>query len=86
MCEEGGEGMRSKPNSIVLAAAATAMAVLLLSGCQQGSSKADSKPPDKQLEATVDSTEKEDSMKAFYERMRHWEVLHGGMSHRESDK
>ena len=49
------------------------LALLLLSGCQQGSSKAD-------------STAREDSMKAFFERMRRWEVLHGGMSRTESDK
>lgn len=62
------------------------LALLLLTGCQQGSSKADSKPPVKQPEALVDSIEKEDSMKAFFERMRRWEVLHGGMSRTESDK
>lgn len=29
---------------------------------------------------------KEDSMKAFFERMRRWDALHGGMRQRESDK
>ena len=62
------------------------LALLLLSGCHQGSSEAYSKPPVKQPEALVDSIEKEDSMKAFFERMRRWEVLHGGMSRTESDK
>ncbi|MBQ8957574.1 MAG: hypothetical protein IJ057_03575 [Bacteroidales bacterium] len=29
---------------------------------------------------------KEDSTKAFYERVRRWDALHGGVRHRESDK
>ncbi len=37
------------------------------------------------LEIKADSL-KEDSMKAFYERMRRWDALHGGMRQRESDK
>ena len=38
-----------------------------------------------QTEVKADSL-KEDSMKAFYERMRRWDALHGGMRQRESDK
>ena len=38
-----------------------------------------------QTEIKPDSL-KEDSMKAFYERMRRWGALHGGMRQRESDK
>ena len=77
-----------KPKSIVfiLAAAVTALSVLLLAGCRQSCSKTDNKPPIKQVQVTVDSTEKEDSMKAFRERMRRREVLHIGAAHRESDK
>ena len=62
------------------------LALLLLTGCHQGSSEAYSKPPVKQAETMVDSTEREDSMKAFFERMRRWEVLHGGISSWTSDK
>ena len=61
-------------------------ALLLLTGCRQGSNEADSKPPVKQMETAMDSIEKEDSIKAFFERMRRWEVLHGGMSCKESEK
>ena len=61
-------------------------ALLLLTGCRQGSSEADSKPLVKQAETTMDSIEREDSIKAFFERMRRWEVLHGGMSCKESEK
>ena len=38
-----------------------------------------------QTEVKADSL-KEDSMKAFFERMRRWDALHGGMRHRGSDK
>ena len=78
--------MKSKSNTLFFAAAATALSVLLLAGCRQSCSKTDNKPPIKQVQVTVDSTEKEDSMKAFRERMRRWEVLHGGAAHWESDK
>jgi hypothetical protein len=76
-----------KPKSIVfiLAAAVTALSVLLLAGCRQSCSKTDNKPPIKQKEVIIDTNE-EDTMKAFYERMRRWEVLHIGAAHRESDK
>ncbi|MBQ6308042.1 MAG: hypothetical protein IJK78_15930 [Bacteroidales bacterium] len=61
------------------------MATLLLSGCQEGKLKADTTPSVEQVEAKVDTTIK-DTMEAFYERMRQWRVLHGGMSSWESDK
>lgn len=68
-------------------AAVAALAALLLVGCQEGNKTRD--PSQKEnIEQTVinaDSLEK-DSMKAFYERMRRWDALHGGMRHRESDK
>jgi hypothetical protein len=74
-----------KPKSIVfiLAAAVTALAVLLLAGCHEG--RNGKKTPVEQKEVKADTNEA-DTMEAFYERMRHWEVLHGGMSRRESDK
>ena len=62
---------------------------LLLTGCHQGNRKESPLPPSQrgqeQVEAKPDSL-KEDSMKAFYERMRRWDALHGGMRQRESDK
>ena len=61
------------------------LALLLLSGCRQGGSKADGKPAAKHAETIEDSTEK-DSVKAINEQMRRWHVLHGGMSRWESDK
>jgi hypothetical protein len=61
------------------------LALLLLSGCRQGGSKADGKPAVKHAETTEDSTGN-DSIKAINEQMRHWDVLHGGMRQRESDK
>ncbi len=61
----------------------------LLTGCHQGNRKESPLPPSQrgqeQVEAKPDSL-KEDSMKAFYERMRRWDALHGGMRQRESDK
>ncbi|MBR3426394.1 MAG: hypothetical protein IKG95_00475 [Bacteroidales bacterium] len=63
--------------------------VFLLTGCHQGNRKESPQPPSQrgqeQVEAKPDSL-KEDSMKAFYERMRRWDALHGGMRQRESDK
>lgn len=60
------------------------LAVLLLMGCQSQKKEKIPKTP-AQTEAVMDTTEK-DTIKAFYERMRHWEILHGGMNRRESDK
>ena len=78
--------MKTFSKTFVLSAGATALAVLLLTGCCQGSSDTNSKPPVKQAETSVDSTEREDSMKAFFERLRRWEVLHGGISSRKGEK
>ena len=61
------------------------MATLLLTGCQEGKLKADTTPSVEQAESMMDTTKK-DTMEAFYERMRQWRVLHGGMSRWESDK
>ena len=66
-----------------------ASVILLLSGCHHGDHKEHPQPSQKgngeQTEIKADSL-KEDSMKAFYERMMRWRVLHGGMSRWESDK
>lgn len=71
-------------------AAVAAIAALLLAGCHQGSREELPLPPSQrgnveQTEVKTDSL-KEDSMKAFFERMRRWDALHGGMRQRESDK
>ena len=68
-------------------AAVAILAALLLVGCQEGNRTRypSQKENVEQTEIKADSL-KEDSMKAFYERMRRWDALHGGMRHRESDK
>lgn len=79
--------MKKTTKSIIFAAAVAALAVLLLVGCQDGnrSRYPSQKENVEQTEIKADSL-KEDSMKAFYERMRRWDALHGGMRQRESDK
>ena len=78
--------MKNITKSIILAAAA-ALAALLLVGCQEGNRTRNPSQKEnvEQTEIKPDSL-KEDSMKAFYERMRRWDALNGGMRHRESDK
>ena len=86
MRAEGSEGvaaMRSISKLLVPAAVA-ALAVLLLAGCQNIRKK-DTQKTSAQKEALIDTTE-EDTMEAFYKRMRRWKALHGGMSQQESDK
>ena len=83
MCEESGKGMKPKSKVFILAAAVAALAVLLLAGCHEGRNS--KKTPVEQKEVKVDTNE-EDTMEAFYERMRRWELLHGGMRQKESDK
>ena len=65
--------------------AVAAFAALLLAGCQDGRKKEVRKTP-AQAEAMADSTEKEDTMKAFYERMWRMKVLLRGAGRWESDK
>ena len=81
--------MRSLPKSLIPAAAVATLVALLLAGCQRGNRKEHTLPPQngkgEQTEIKADSL-KEDSMKAFFERMRRWDALHGGMRQRESDK
>ena len=50
-----------------------------------GKTRREKKPSTEQVNVKVDST-KEDTMDAFYERMRRWDALHGGMRHKESEK
>ena len=87
MCAEGGEGVAMKKASkvLLLPAAAAALAALPLAGCQQARQEGKKEPATEQVSAKADSS-KEDTMEAFYERMRRWDALHGGIRHRESDK
>lgn len=62
-----------------------AVMAVLLAGCQEGKLKADTTPSVEQTESMMDTTKK-DTMEAFYDRMRQWRALHGGMSMWESDK
>ena len=62
-----------------------AVMAVLLAGCQEGKLKADTTPSVEQTESMMDTTKK-DTIEAFYERMRQWKGLHGGMSRWECDK
>lgn len=79
--------MKNTAKSIILATVVAAFAALLLVGCQEGNRTRDPSQKEnvEQTEIKADSL-KEDSMKAFFERMRRWDALHGGMRQRESDK
>ena len=77
--------MKTRLNVLYPAAAVMILSLLLLAGCRQGKTKENKKPPIEQKQVTVDSNE-EDTMEVFCERMRRWEILHGGASRRESDK
>ena len=79
--------MKNTTKAIILAAVVAALAALLLAGCQEGNRTRNPSQKEnvEQTEIKPDSL-KEDSMKAFYERMRRWDALHGGMRQRESDK
>ena len=68
----------------------SSVVVFLLTGCHQGNRKESPQPSSQRgkgerVEAKPDSLI-EDSIKTFYERMRRWDALHGGMRQRESDK
>jgi len=79
--------MKNITKTIILAVAVAALATLLLTGCREGNRKSDPSHKEnvEQTEIKADSLKK-DSMKAFFERMRRWDALHGGMRQRESDK
>ena len=69
--------MKNITKSIILAVAEAAKAALLLSGCHQKKHEVGTMPSAEQAKAEVDTT-KEDTIKAFYERMMRWKVLNGG--------
>ena len=77
--------MKKALKALFLPAATAALAALPLAGCQQARQEGKKEPATEQVSAKADST-KEDTMVAFYERMRRWDALHGGIRHRESDK
>mgnify|MGYP000063318336 FL=1 len=80
---------KGKKRLLVPLFAMISVVVFLWEGCRQGNHK--EHPLSSQItngeltEAQADSL-KEDSLKIFYERMRRWNALHGGILHRESDK
>lgn len=79
--------MKNITKTIILAVAVAALAALLLTGCREVSRKSDPSHKENVEQAIIKADSlKEDSMKAFYERMRRWDALHGGMRQRESDK
>ena len=79
--------MKNITKSIILATAVAAIAALLLTGCREGNRKNDPSHKENVEQAIIKADSlKEDSMKAFFERMRRWDALHGGMRQRESDK
>ena len=79
--------MKNITKSIILATAVAAIAALLLAGCQEVSRKSDPSQKENVEQAIIKADSlKEDSIKAFYERMRRRDALHGGMRQRESDK
>ena len=59
--------------------------ILLLVGCQRSDQKGPAKTAIQSGKELADSLKK-DSVEAFDEQMRRWQVLHGGMSRWESDK
>ena len=75
--------MKSTPKSLISVAAVAALAALLLMGCQNREKK-EIPQTDVQIEAVMDSIEKEDTMKTYYERMWRLKVLLSGAGHWES--
>ena len=77
MRAESGEGIAMKKalKAIFLPAAAAALAALPLAGCRQGKPEEKKEPATEQVCAKADST-KEDTMEAFYERMRRYKALY----------
>ena len=76
--------MKKGRKHLLLLAAAAALAALPLAGCQQARHEGKKEPATEQVSAKADST-KEDTIEAFYERMREWEALRW-MDHWESEK
>lgn len=77
--------MKSIQKSLILLVAVAATAVLLLAGCHHGKHEKHKALPVEQTEAVVGTTE-EDTMAAYYERMRRWKALHGWTDRWESEK
>lgn len=67
--------MGRTPKFLLLPTAAAALAALPLAGCRQGKPEEKKEPATEQVSAQADST-KEDTMEAFYERMRRYRALY----------
>ena len=76
--------MKNITKAIILTAAA-ALTALLLAGCQNQRKEEVKKTP-AQAEAITDSTQKKDTMEAYYERMRRLKVLLKGAGRWENDR
>ena len=74
LCYENQE-MKCITRTLLLPAAAAALAALPLAGCQQARQEGKKEPATEQVSAKADST-KEDNMVAFYERMRRYKALY----------
>ena len=77
--------MKKGRKHLLLPTAAAVLATLPLAGCQQRKHEEKKEPATEQVSAKADST-KEDTMEAFYERMRRWKALHGDMDRWKSEK
>ena len=67
--------MKKALKALFLPAATAALAALPLAGCQQARQEGEKEPATEQVIAKADST-KEDTMEAFYERMRRYKALY----------
>ena len=67
--------MKKGRKQLLLPAAAAVLAALTLAGCQQARQEGEKEPATEQLSAQADPT-KEDTMEAFYERMRRYKALY----------
>ncbi len=74
--------MKNSAKTIILTSTLAAIAALLLTGCREKKYK---EPAAKPAETVIDSLE-QDTMEAFYERMRRFDALHGGTKRWEGDR
>lgn len=66
--------MKNITKTIILATAVTALAVLLLAGCQEGNIRCSAqKEPEFHMPAPIDTSKMDEE---FYRRMREFEALH----------